>query len=232
MLEEPQAALYAWIARDGRRLAQASQAGRRAPRRRRRRRDHRLLRDRRASRRTARSIWSGWPSAITSCSAATTWTSRSRTWSARSSRQQGKALDRWQQASLVHACRAAKEHLLVGRVARGRPNRDRVARLGAARRRAAHRARARRGDADASSRGSFPAVAGRRATDDSRAVGLTAAGAAVRVGPGGHPPPGGVPRAQAGALGKLEGFARPPATRPASERRGCCTRRRCSSTAA
>ena len=120
LLEEPQAALYAWVAGDGRRVAQAGAPGRRRPRRRRRRGDDATSRPSPRSTRTARSSSCASPSATTSCSAATTWISRSRTWSARSSRPRARRVDRWQQASLVHACRAAKERLLVGRDARGR----------------------------------------------------------------------------------------------------------------
>ena len=113
LLEEPQAALYAWIAGDGRRVAPADFApGRRHPGRRRRRRDDRLLRDRRRregrlararprggrrphpARRRQHGPRAGAPRAP----------------EARASR--ARPLDRWQQASLVHACRVAKERLL------------------------------------------------------------------------------------------------------------------------
>ena len=137
LLEEPQAALYAWIAGAwATRGARRSCVGRRHPGRRRRRRHDRLLGHRRGGRRTARSSSCASRWATTSCSAATTWTSRWRTWSRQKldGRGQGRSTaGRWR--SLTHACRVAKERLLVGRRrSRPRPSRSR-ARLEAARRR-------------------------------------------------------------------------------------------------
>ena len=80
LLEEPQAALYAWLAGAAATAgASRCRSGDVDPRGRRRRRHHRLLADRGARDATATSSSSASPSAITSCSAATTWTSRSRT---------------------------------------------------------------------------------------------------------------------------------------------------------
>ena len=95
-----------------RRLAQGARARRRRARVRRRRRHHRLLADRGRATRRARSRSSGSRSAITSCSAATTWISRSpRSWPS-SSPTPARRSTRCRQRALVHACRRAKEQLL------------------------------------------------------------------------------------------------------------------------
>ena len=108
LLEEPQAALYAWVAATGDALAQAGQAGRRssssstsaaAPP------TSRLIA---VVERDGDSASSASRSATTSSSAATTWTSRSPTRSSRSSPADGKKLDRWQLLALTHACAAGE----------------------------------------------------------------------------------------------------------------------------
>ena len=121
LLEEPQAAFYAYLAARGDAWRKDLKPG-----------DVVLVcdvgggttdfslievaRGRRRARARARSR-----SAITSCSAATTWTSRS---SAIVQRDLGKQLDALQQRALVHACRRAKEQLLGADAPESRAGRD------------------------------------------------------------------------------------------------------------
>ena len=144
---------------------------------------------------------------------------------------EGKEVDRWQMSALTHACRAAKERLLGDATLASAPIAIAGARLGAPRRRPARRAHARRGDADAGRR-LLPR--GRRST---RARSPAPAAASRSSGCRTRPTrrsPGTSPRSsrQAGATAKLEGFAAPGAATRAIARRSSCTRPRSSSTAA
>ena len=89
-----------------RRVAQGARRRRRRAGVRRRRRHHRLLADRGRATTAATSRSSASRSAITSCSAATTWISRSRALASSALADDGKTLDALQQRALVHACRA------------------------------------------------------------------------------------------------------------------------------
>ncbi len=122
--------------------------------------------------------------------------------------QQGKAIDRWQQASLVHACRAAKEQLLsdaslasvpIAIASRG------SALLGATLRTELAREEVTRAIVD----GFFPSVAGdSRPTTRARAA-LTQLGLPYASDPAVTRHLAAFLARQAEALGKLEGFARP-----------------------
>ena len=81
--------------------------------------------------------------ATTSCSAATTWTSRSPTRSTSGSRAEGKKLDAWQFNALTYACRRRRSTLFADADAGQGAHRDPGPRLVADRRHAAHGARAR-----------------------------------------------------------------------------------------
>ena len=113
LLEEPQAALYAWVDAMGDAWRTAGEAGRRgaggatwaaAPP---------TSRSSRWSRAAATSASSGWRWATTSCSAATTWTSPSRTrWPTRS-RAGGAPSIAGSSLALTHGAREAKEALFA-----------------------------------------------------------------------------------------------------------------------
>ncbi len=113
LLEEPQAAFYAWLAAQGDALAEEGQGRRHHPGLRRRRRHDRLHPDRRDRRRAATWPSPRWPSASTSCSAATTWTWRWPTPSPPRCPRAWRASTPRQRVALGHACRAAKETLFA-----------------------------------------------------------------------------------------------------------------------
>ena len=96
LLEEPQAAFYAWIDGLGDGWRRRVAVGDLDPGLRRRRRHHRLQPDRRRASATATWRSSASPSASTSCSAATTWTSRSRGCCSSGSRPPATRSTRWQ----------------------------------------------------------------------------------------------------------------------------------------
>ena len=111
MLEEPQAAFYAWIERH-RRLASARQQRRPDSGRRYRRRHHRFHADRRHRTATANCSSNASPSANTSCSAATTSISLWPTPSPAELAAKGTKIDAFQLQALWNNCRLAKEKLL------------------------------------------------------------------------------------------------------------------------
>ncbi len=194
LLEEPQAALYAWLEAAGRRAgARQVKPGDLVLVVRRRRRHHRLLAHRGGGPQAASSASSASRSAITSCSAATTWTSRSRT--------------RWPTSSRAEAARSTAGSSSRSRTARARrrrrssptrrwpscrwPSRGAARRLvGGALRTELTRVRARRRRLVD---GFFPRVDARRAARRRTPHRPHHARPALRLGPGGHPPPGRLP---------------------------------------
>ena len=113
LLEEPQAAFYAWIDRPAAtELAQAGRSRRRRAGLRRGRRHHRLDADRRRRGGRPAGADAAWPSAITSCWAATTWTWPWPTpWPATFAARRASSSTPGQMLMLWHSCRAAKEQL-------------------------------------------------------------------------------------------------------------------------
>ena len=123
--------------------------------------------------------------------------------------QQGNGVDRWQQASLVHACRAAKERLLSDASLAAAP--IAIASRGSALLGATLRTELARDEVTRRIvEGFFPGRGGRRATDDAGAGGLTQLGLPYASDPAVTRHLAAFLARQAGALGKLEGFARPP----------------------
>jgi hypothetical protein len=123
--------------------------------------------------------------------------------------QQGNGVDRWQQSSLVHACRAAKEQLLSDASLAAAP--IAIASRGSALLGATLRTELARDEVTrAIVEGFFPAVAAdARPTTRARA-GLTQLGLPYASDPAVTRHLAAFLARQAGALGKLEGFARPP----------------------
>ena len=208
LLEEPQAALYAWIEATGDAWRKQITRRRRHPRRRRRRRHHRLLGHRRASSRTASSSSSASPSATTSCSAATTWTSRSPTSCEPKLRGRGQGA-----RSLADERAHPRVPRREGAAAR---RRERSTSVPVVDRRAAarsslggahpHRAHARRGRRARSSTASSPGGRRRRGPRSRARAALTSSACPTRQI---RPSPGTWPRSSAArrTRSRLEGFA-------------------------